>query len=135
LGTATDIRPAALGLSIILWVLSAGALYAAARAVGTPVRPSDIWLLVSFQLPLQALPVQGIGNAGSHELSWIAALQLLNVSREEALRFALASHLVLIAYVVTLAAVGTTVLIVTKSRPSLRAPFGVPGERAADSLP
>jgi hypothetical protein len=55
-----------------------------------------------MQLPLQLLPVQGLANSGNHEGGWVAALVLMGFNAQEALKFALASHGVLIGYVALL---------------------------------
>jgi hypothetical protein len=92
-----------LALSLALWGLSGGAVWAAARATGIVLDFPGVWLLLAFQLPFQFLPVQGVANAGSHELSWVAGLATLGIPAADSLRFALASHALILGYVLTLA--------------------------------
>jgi Lysylphosphatidylglycerol synthase TM region len=96
------------GLSLAIWALSGSCVWAAARAVGLELGFWDVWLLLGLQLPLQFLPVQGVANTGSHELSWVAGLAVFGVPAADALRFALASHALILGYVVTLVPLGAT---------------------------
>ncbi len=95
-------------LSLAIWGLSGFSVWAAARAVGLALGFGDIWLVLAFQLPLQFLPVQGVANTGNHELSWVAALAALGIPAPDALRYALASHALILGYVATLVPLGAT---------------------------
>ena len=85
-----------------IWAAVAGCYFCAARAIGIPLSLMQVWLLISIQLPMQLIPVQGIANAGNHEGGWVAGLMLLGVSAEAALEFALLSHAVILVYVLAL---------------------------------
>jgi hypothetical protein len=65
-----------------------------------------VWLLISLQLPLQLIPVQGVANAGNHEGGWVAGLLIVGFSAQQAVEFALTSHVILISYVLVLGLVG-----------------------------
>ena len=54
---------------------------------------------------MQLIPVQGFGNSGNHEGGWVAALVLMGFQPDEALRFALTSHAVVLVYVLILGVV------------------------------
>ncbi len=95
-----------LGLSAAIWGAIGGCLYAVARGIGLPLGFADVWFLVSAQLPLQLIPLQGVGNAGNHEVGWVAALGILGVPAADALGFALSSHAVLLGYVLVLGGIG-----------------------------
>lgn len=99
------LRPAEIGMSICIWGALGLCFYSVARAVGLSIEFGAIWLLVIVQLPLQLIPVQGLANAGNHEGGWVAALMLLDVNAEAAIEFALASHVVLLGYVLILGGV------------------------------
>jgi len=101
--------PTDVGLSLALWGFGGAATWAAAQAVGLELGFGDVWLLLALQLPLQLLPVQGLANTGSHELSWVTGLAVLGVPADDGLRFALASHALIAGYVATLAPLGATV--------------------------
>lgn len=98
-----------LGLSLAIWGLSGASVWAAAHAVGLALGFGEVWLLLALQLPLQFLPVQGVANTGSHELSWVSGLALLGVPAGEALGFALASHALILCYVASLVPLGAAV--------------------------
>lgn len=93
----------ALAESVAIWGLNGGCLYATARAVSLPLTFPQVWLITTIQLPLQLVPIQGVANAGNHEAGWVAGLALLGVGQTAALSYALATHAVLVAYVLSLA--------------------------------
>lgn len=88
--------------SVGIWIAVGACFYCAARAVGLPLGIGEVWLLITIQLPLQLIPLQGIANAGNHEGGWVAGLALLGVPASEALNFALTSHAILLLYVLSL---------------------------------
>ncbi len=92
--------------SFLIWFWTGCTLFAAAKSIGIPIHFMDIWFLVAIQLPLQLFPLQGIANAGSHEVGWVAGFALLGISPEKGLDFALASHAIIIVYVLVLGSVG-----------------------------
>ena len=67
--------------------------------------------MVSIQLPLQILPVQGIAQAGNHEGGWVAGLALLGIPPAEGLNFALTSHALIL---VNILALGPVALLARK---------------------
>lgn len=85
-----------------IWIAVGACFYCAARAVGLPLGIGEVWLLITIQLPLQLIPLQGIANAGNHEGCWLAGLAILGIPLSEALNFALTSHALLIFYVLAL---------------------------------
>ncbi|MFH1154350.1 MAG: lysylphosphatidylglycerol synthase transmembrane domain-containing protein [Pseudomonadota bacterium] len=89
-------------LSILIWLFIGLGYYCVARAIRLNISYSDIWLLITIQLPLQLLPIQGIANAGNHEAGWVAGLVLLGFTPDKALDYALISHAVFILYVFVL---------------------------------
>ena len=93
-------------LSLGIWTAVAGCLFCVTQALGLPINIPQVCLLVTIQLPLQLLPVQGLANAGNHEGAWVAGLLLLGVSASAALEFALASHAILLLYVIGLGPAG-----------------------------
>lgn len=88
--------------TFLIWTFVGLSLFAAAKAVGLNLSFSDIWILITIQLPLQLFPVQGIANAGNHEFGWVVALVLLGIDADSALNYALTSHAILIIYVISL---------------------------------
>ena len=101
--SVTSISGLEIVMSLAIWMAVAGGFYCAARAVCLDIGFGGVWFLITVQLPLQLIPVQGFANAGNHEGGWIAALALLGISASEALTFALTSHALLLVYVLALA--------------------------------
>lgn len=93
-------------ISLMIWFAVAGVIFCAAQAVGLDIDLKNVWLLITLQLPLQLIPVQGIANAGNHEGGWVAGLMMLGFSAQQSLEFALISHFILIFYVLVLGPIG-----------------------------
>ena len=105
-GRFADAKPtssAAKLTSAGIWMMVAGCYFCAARSIGLPLDLIQVWVLISIQLPMQLIPVQGIANAGNHEGGWVAGLLLLGVPAKKAMEFALLSHVIILAYVLALA--------------------------------
>ncbi len=92
--------------SVAVWAMVGMGFYAAARAAGLNLELGEAWFVVTVQLPLQLMPIQGIANSGNHEAGWMAALSLLGYSAGSALDFALVTHALLTVYVLALGATG-----------------------------
>ncbi|MGE0086989.1 MAG: lysylphosphatidylglycerol synthase transmembrane domain-containing protein [Desulfococcaceae bacterium] len=89
-------------LTMGIWTAIALCLFFAARSVGVPIGIDGIWFLISIQLPMQLIPLQGIANAGNHEAGWVAGLAILGIPASESLTFAITSHALLLLYVLAL---------------------------------
>lgn len=89
-------------VTFLIWTCIYASQYCMIRSIGIDLRLPEIIFLSAIQLPLQLLPVQGLANSGNHEGGWVAALVLIGFNTQEALKFALASHGVLIGYVALL---------------------------------
>lgn len=89
-------------LSFGIWITIAFVLFCVIRAVNLPLGFGGVLLLISLQLPLQILPVQGFANTGNHEGGWVAVLLLLGIPLGEAAEFAVASHVIILFYVLVL---------------------------------
>ena len=96
------VNPFEIATSLAIWLTIACCFYFAARAIDLPLSPTQVWLLVTLQLPLQMIPIQGFANAGNHEGGWVAGLVLLGVPASAAIEIALTSHAILLAYVLVL---------------------------------
>jgi len=79
-------------ISLAIWMAVASCFYCTARAIGLNLGIGDVAFLITIQLPLQLIPIQGVANAGNHEGGWIAGLALLGVSASDSVTFALTSH-------------------------------------------
>lgn len=102
-------------VSLGIWACVGACFFCTAQAIGLPLGFIEVWLLITVQLPLQLIPLQGVANAGNHEGGWIAGLALLGMPTDQGLHFALLSHALLMAYVLTL---GPSALILRSFRKS-----------------
>ncbi|THB75362.1 MAG: hypothetical protein D6B25_12215 [Desulfobulbaceae bacterium] len=89
-------------LGFTIWGFTAATLYSVIKSLTIPLKFHDVWVLISIQLPFQLLPIQGLGNAGNHEAGWVGGMKLLGVELEQAMSFALSSHVLLILFVLLL---------------------------------
>ena len=89
-------------VSLGIWACVGACFFCTVQAIGLPLGLMEVWLLITIQLPLQLIPLQGVANAGNHEGGWIAGLALLGVPAEQGLNFAILSHVLLLTYVLTL---------------------------------
>ena len=89
-------------LSFGIWFAVALVFFCVIKAVNLSIGFGGALLLISLQLPLQLLPVQGFANTGNHEGGWVAALILLGVPLAQAAEFAVASHFIVLFYVLSL---------------------------------
>ncbi|MFZ2632132.1 MAG: lysylphosphatidylglycerol synthase transmembrane domain-containing protein [Desulfosalsimonadaceae bacterium] len=92
-------------LSLGIWAAVASVFFCVARAINLPIGFGGILLVISIQLPLQIIPVQGVANTGNHEGGWIAALALLGVPLSQSAEFAVTSHIIILLYVLALGVV------------------------------
>jgi uncharacterized membrane protein YbhN (UPF0104 family) len=89
-------------LSLGIWTSIASMFFCVAKAVNLHISFGEIWLLLSIQLPLQMIPIQGLANTGNHEAGWIAALSLIGIPVATAAKFAVTSHIIILCYVLLL---------------------------------
>jgi hypothetical protein len=86
-------------LTCAIWLSIAAGIWCIAAAIRLPIAAVDIVLLIALQLVMQFIPIQGFANSGNHEGGWVAALVLMGFPTDEALKFALSSHAVILIYV------------------------------------
>jgi hypothetical protein len=85
-----------------IWTSIAMGIWCITAAIQLNISVMNIVLLIALQMVMQLAPVQGFANTGNHEGSWVAALVLMNVPAESALKFALSSHVIVLMYVLTI---------------------------------
>ena len=90
--------------SLTIWFWTGCTTFCVIRSLDIPLAFPDVWFFAAIQLPLQLLPVQGLANSGNHEAGWLAALKLLDIAPPDAMAVTLASHIILIGYVLSLGA-------------------------------
>ena len=89
-------------ISFAIWISIACVLFSVIQAVNLKLGFGGALLLISLQLPLQVLPVQGFANTGNHEGGWVVALSLLSIPLKQAAEFAVVSHIIILFYVAVL---------------------------------
>lgn len=89
-------------ITFFIWVSVYISQYCMIRSIGLDLKLSEVVFISAIQFPLQMLPVQGLANSGNHEGGWVSALVLMGFSAQESLKYAIASHGVLIIYVALL---------------------------------
>jgi hypothetical protein len=112
-GSIANIKGQEMAITFSIWAAVGACLFCAARSIGLPLGFSEIWMLITIQLPMQLLPLQGIANAGNHEGGWVAGLALLGISTSEGLQYALLSHALILIYVLAL---GPAAMLIKPSR-------------------
>lgn len=86
-------------VTFLIWMGVYASQYCMIRSIGVDLGLPEIIFLSAIQLPLQMLPVQGLANSGNHEGGWVISLVLMGFNAQDALKYALASHGVLVGYV------------------------------------
>lgn len=85
--------------------------------LGISLSPFTIFALYLILLPINVLPVKGIGNFGTHEAAWFIGLTALGLSAGDAALLGFGSHVVvLLVQATTLLLVPNTYFIVRKLR-------------------
>jgi uncharacterized membrane protein YbhN (UPF0104 family) len=92
-------------LSLGIWASIASVFFCVATAIHLPISFGGVLLLLTIQLPLQLIPIQGLANTGNHEAGWIATLSLLGIPVAIAAEFAVTSHIIILCYVLCLGTV------------------------------
>lgn len=92
--------------SLLVWSVILLMNYGIAASVGLDFSfPTLVWLVVGTTFAY-ALPAQGVAGLGVHQLIWYLALAGHGVERELALELTVATHIIAIAYVLVLGALG-----------------------------
>ena len=91
--------------SLLIWFWTGGTLFCVIRSLNIPLSFMDVWFFTTIQLPLQFIPVQGFANSGNHELGWFVTLNLLGVVGIDGVALSLASHIILLGYVLLLGSI------------------------------
>ncbi len=89
-------------LSVTIWIASATMLWSIAAAMHLSLSVDELLFLVAIQLVMQLFPIQGFANSGNHESGWIAAMMMIGYPADISLQFALASHAIVLVFVLFL---------------------------------
>lgn len=89
-------------LTLLIWLTVGLGQFCVLKAIGLNLSFAEVWLMISIQLPMQLIPIQGIANAGNHEGGWVAVLTLIGIAPKTGLDYAISSHVIFIFYVIAL---------------------------------
>jgi hypothetical protein len=89
-------------LSTAIWIASAAMLWCITAAMHITLSMDELLFLIAIQLVMQLFPIQGFANSGNHEGGWMAAMMVIGYPADVALKFALASHAVVLVFVLFL---------------------------------
>lgn len=89
-------------LSAAIWIASATMLWSIAAAMHLSMSMDELLFLVAIQLVMQLFPIQGFANSGNHESGWMAAMMIIGYPADISLQFALASHAIVLVFVLFL---------------------------------
>lgn len=89
-------------LSMTIWIATATMLWCITAAMHLAMSVDELLFLVAIQLVMQLFPIQGFANSGNHESGWIAAMMLIGYPADVSLKFALASHAIVLVFVLFL---------------------------------
>lgn len=98
-----------LGLTVLIWLAVYTNFYLLAGSLGYWLEFGQVVVLSLLMVPLTLFPLQGVANLGAHEAGWVAALTIFGYSSDEALVVAAGSHVILLALVLLLGALGQVV--------------------------
>jgi len=96
------IYPRIFGLTLMIWITVYGHFYCITRALRIDISFWQVVLILMLMIPTRLLPIQGVGNLGTHEVGWVFAFRLFGFPQEEALLVAFNSHILLLVYVLLL---------------------------------
>jgi len=92
-------------ITILIWICVAAMLGCITAAMNLPLSLEQLFFLVAVQLGMQLFPIQGFANSGNHEGGWVAALIAIGYSTDVALKISLASHAIILLFVLFLGVV------------------------------
>jgi uncharacterized protein (TIRG00374 family) len=89
-------------LTLLIWMSVYGHFYFITIALRIDISFWQMVLILMLMIPTRLLPIQGVGNLGTHEVGWTFCFRLFGFSQNEALLVAFNSHIILFVYVVVL---------------------------------
>ena len=89
-------------LTLMIWMSVYGHFYFITKALRIDISFWQMVLILMLMIPTRLLPIQGVGNLGTHEVGWVLAFRLFGFTQDEALLVAFNSHIILFVYVVIL---------------------------------
>lgn len=109
-----------LPISLLIWLSVYGTFYMVILALHVQINFWQVVLLMIMMVPTRLLPLQGVGDLGSHEIGWVIAFRIFGFAEEEALLVAFNSHIIIFVYVLIL---GLYAILSTRGMPLRRGDF------------
>ena len=100
-------------LSLLSWMTVAISFFVIVKSVGYHVTFLGAMCLAVLIFPVSF--IQGIGNFGTHEMEWVAVLILFGFTQEKAIIVALASHIIILFYLLLIAGYAWLALKIKKN--------------------
>ena len=89
-------------LTALIWLCVYSTFYFVILGLNYSANIFQIVIISVLMVPMTLLPFQGFANIGTHELGWVTAFMLFGMPEETALSIAIASHFVILVYVLFL---------------------------------
>ena len=89
-------------LTLCIWFSVYGYFFMIIRSLQVEINFWQVVLILIIMVPTRLLPIQGVGNVGTHEIGWGVAFRIFGFSQGDALLVAFNSHVVLLMYVLVL---------------------------------
>lgn len=92
--------------SLFVWMAVFSNVYFLMKSIGMDASYGQTVIILLVMIPISLLPMQGIANSGGHELAWVGVLVYLGNTQQQALVWAVASHALLLVFVLIIGGLG-----------------------------
>jgi uncharacterized protein (TIRG00374 family) len=92
--------------TIVIWICVLANFYCVVLSLGYSLTIFEIIIISMIMIPMTLLPLQGFANLGTHEIGWTAAFAMFGYSRSSALAIAVSTHIILLALILLIGALG-----------------------------
>ena len=103
-------------ITFLIWICIQATLFFIIKSLGFSIVISQVFMIIIITLLLSLLPIQGIANLGSHEISWVTAFALFGFTYNDSLNIAVNSHLIYIALSILLGLSGNVLITFVKPK-------------------
>ncbi len=98
-------------VTIAIWLCVQTNFYLIILSLGFSLSIFQIMVVSIIMVPMTLLPLQGFANLGTHEIGWVAAFRIFEQPQSVALNIAVSSHIILLAFILLLGAIGSLLLV------------------------
>ncbi len=103
-------------ITSLIWICIQATLFFIIKSLGFSIIITQVFMITIITLLLSLLPIQGIANLGSHEISWVTAFALFGFAYNDSLNIAVNSHLIYIALSIILGLSGNVLITFGKPK-------------------